>query len=395
MKKYKNDGSVKYKYTKNMNRDMWLREMYPLANMILSKVVSKIPWKNYRFEGSTLCQFSMFDEDDNESVEIKNIRGQAEFSEDFFPYSIIGGTACELYGKMFPEIGDIYEIVDATADIDIVINLPLFTPEIEIEIETLVTNIGDSYTELNNHFTNWLFDEIVKLFKKIIKYFEKSQFSLPNVNSDYELSRADLSMIVGPLLVTRVLLSEQNMIKIQVSTQVNNEISDHFIEFILKIPKTSDNYYLKESHVIFDSLIVQHPLKLFEKQIDALINRQDIEIDEDKHKFYNHCARVIYLSELLIFLRKNNMIDRQSPDNITIFNRKNIDLNKLCKHVFKNYDRYNKMIGIDRESKKTKGFKPIFENYDLHDKILTTLKILSSRNLNKDKMNKSGVSFKK
>jgi hypothetical protein len=52
------------------------------------------------------------------------------------------------------------------------------------------------------------------------------------------------------------------------------------------------------------------------------------------------------------------------------------------------------MIGIDRESKKTKG-KPIFENYDLHDKILTTLKILSSRNPNKDKMNKSGVLFKK
>jgi len=369
MKKYKNDGSVKYKYTENINRDIWLREMYPLANMILSKVVSKIPWKKYRFEGSTLCQFTLFDENENESVEIKNIRGQAEFSEYRYPYSIIGGTACELYGKMFPEIGDIYEIVDATADIDIRINLPLFIPEIESETDfALVMNIGDSYTEFNDHFTNWLFNEIVKLLKKNRKYFEKSEFSLPDERSDYEISRADLLMDVGPLLVTRVLLSEKNMIKIQVSTQVNG-ISDHFIEFILPIEHL-ESFGRLEPFVIFDSLIVQDPLKLFYSQIDALINRhkEDIEIDEDKHKFYNHCARLIYLTELLIFLRKNNMIDKQ-PDNTNIILKKTKDFNKLC--------------------------KGIFENYDLHSKIIRTLKILSSPNPNKVKMNKSDVLFKK
>jgi hypothetical protein len=362
MKKYKNDGSLKYKYTENIERDMWLREMYPLANMILSKVVSKIPWNKYRFEGSTLCQFTMFDEDENESFEIKDIRGVAEFSEYRYPYSIIGGTACELYGKMFPEIGNIHNIVDATADIDIRINLPLFLPNNGGE-GTLVMNIGESYTNINDHYTNWLFENIVKLFKKNIKYFDKSVFSLPNASDDYEISRADLSMVIGPLLVTRVLLSEQNMIKIQVSTQVNG-ISDHFIEFILLIEHL-ESFDGLEAYVIFDSLIVQDPIKLFYKQIEALINRhkEDIEIDEHKYKFYNHCARVLYLTELLIFLRKNNLIGKY-PDNSKII-LKNNDFNKLCK------------------------------KYDLHDKIKETLKILSGINPNKVKMNKSGVSFKK
>lgn len=363
MKKY-NDGSLKYNYTEHIGRDMWLREMYPLANMILSKVVSKIPWNKYRFEGSTLCQITIFDEDENESFELKDIRGFAEFSEHRYPYSIIGGTACELYGKMFPEIGNIHKIVDATADIDIRINLPLFTPEIELEV-VLIMNNGE-YTNINDHYTNWLFENIVKLFKKNIKYFDKSVFSLPNASDDYEILRADLSMVIGPLLVTRVLLSEQNMIKIQVSTQVNG-ISDHFIEFILLI-ESEERFDKLEQFVIFDSLIVQDPIKLFYKQLDALINRhkEDIEIDEYKHKFYNHCARVLYLTKLLIFLRQNNLIGKQ-PDNSKII-LKNNDFNNLCK---------------------------FFKKYDLHAKIKETIKILSENNPNKVKMNKSNVSFKK
>jgi hypothetical protein len=329
-KKRKDDGSMKYNYTENENRELWLTHIYPLGNMILSKIVSKIPWNTYRFEGYTLCEILTEDE----TVVTTNLEGVADFSgvdefENYQPYYIFGGSACELYSKMYPEIGNIHNIVDPTSDIDVRIYSPTFKPFGDYSYNDISLVMKDeSYTKLNEHFTGWLFEEIVSLCDEVEHYFHESIFSVPDKMYDSDIVNADLITNVGPLLISRVLLNEDDMIKIQISTKIG-EISDHFIEFVLPINNTLDFGGAQQKTPIFrfESLFIQHPINLFFDQLKALVSRS--KIIDDKHKFYNHCARVLYLTELLQFLRINGIIERRQLNDKIL--RNNFDI--LCKPI--------------------------------------------------------------
>ena len=164
----------------------------------------------------------------------------------------------------------------------------------------------DSYTKLNNNYTEWVFKKLVNLCIDIKKYFDTSIFSLPNIKDDFELNKSDIVEYIGPLLVTRVLLNDQNMIKIQVTTEVYG-ITDQLIEFIMSINENLEDGGTKQlfyhnkpyEYKIPGSIIyIENPIKLFNHQLKGLEDRYSISIDENfyRYKFYNHCARIIYIS---------------------------------------------------------------------------------------------------
>lgn len=341
--------SFSYKYTHDEERNIWLENVYPLGFMLINKV-SKIPWNEYKFKGETECLIHE-EKDDEEVLVKKNLYGKATLMD--VPYYLFGGAACELYSKIYPSIIDITSIVDPTADIDIKLHSPIFSIKNERDIlYDLVMIEKNGYTQLNDHFTEWLFKEVFYMCLDIEKFFNTSIFSLPtrkDIHKDFELKNADMKDYVGPLLISRVLIPEQKMIKIQVSSKVY-EITNHLLEFILPINEELENggkkqigYYKPYKYETpYSNIYVENPVKLFQNQLKALEDRYLIFSYENlyDYKLYNHCARIIYISYLLVYLREMNLIKALSPTEVSGFKKyiteiKN--LNDICK-PFSKYD---------------------------------------------------------
>ena len=187
-----------------------------------------------------------------------------------------------------------------------------------------------------------MFNEVVNICNNIKKYFNPIIFSLPDINDSEETMLSDLSENIGPMLITRSLFNEQNMIKIQVSTKIG-DISDHFIEFVLPLPelkiKLGGKIEIDNSIIKLENILIEEPIVLFKKQFEALTNRYNEDIDSNiyKHKFYNHCGRVLYISRLLIFMKKEKKLRRITPHEF-----KKINLEEKCKS-------YNININIEEE----------------------------------------------
>lgn len=349
-KKYRSRSiSFSYKYTRNIERNIWLENVYPLGFMLINKI-SNIPWNEYRFKGETEC--IIHEEKDDEEVLIKkNIYGKAALLDA--PYYVFGGAACELYSKIYPFVVDITSIVDPTSDIDIKLYSPIFKiKNVGEMIFELVMMEKQGYTKLNDHFTKWLFNQVFFVCVDIEKYFDTLIFTLPNrkdINKDIELKYADMKNYIGPLLITRVLLSEQKMIKIQISTKVYG-ITNHLFEFILSINENLEYGGIKQSiyykpykyETPYSNIYIENPVKLFQTQLKALEDRYIIFSHENLHdyKLYNHCARIIYISYLLVYLKENMLINVLNPTEV--FGFKNYingvkNLNQICK-PFSKYD---------------------------------------------------------
>jgi hypothetical protein len=350
-KEYKSISTLlKYKYTKDEERNIWLENIYPLGFMLINKI-SEIPWHKYKFNGETECL--VHEEEDEEEVIIKkNLEGKAKLLDS--SYYVFGGAACEIYSKIYSSTSiDINEIVDPTSDIDIKIFSPIFSIKNGEEIIfDLVMMEKDSYTQLNDHFTEWLFNEVMLICLAIEKYFDTSIFSLPNkddIDESYELKNADMKDYVGPLLISRVLLVEQKIIKIQVTTKVY-EITNHMIEFLLPINqdlefggiKQTYHYKPYEYKTPYSSIYIENPIKFFQSQLKGLEDRYLIFSYENlyDYKLYNHCARIIYASYLLVYLKEMKLIKVLNPTEVSGFKKyitglKN--LNDICK-PFSKYD---------------------------------------------------------
>jgi len=350
-KEYKSRStSLKYKYTQDKERNIWLENIYPLGFMLINKI-SEIPWHKYYYKGNTECIIHT-EEEDEEVIIKKNMNGKASLLDS--PYYIFGGAACEIYSKIYSLSSIVInDIVDPTSDIDIKIFSPVFTIKNEEEIIfDLVMMEKDGYTQLNDHYTEWLFNEVFLVCLDIEKYFDTSIFSLPNkenINESYDIKNADMKDYVGPLLISRVLLPEQKMIKIQVTTKVY-EITNHIIEFIMSINqdlefggiKQSYHYKPYEYKTPYSNIYIENPIKLFQSQLKALEERYLIFSYENlyDYKLYNHCARIIYISYLLIYLKEMKLIKVLNPTEVSGFKKyitglKN--LNDICK-PFSKYD---------------------------------------------------------
>jgi hypothetical protein len=319
---------LKFKYTNLNTRLVWIENLYPIGYVIVNEI-SKIKWNKYEYEGITLCEKIYDEEKDEEINKEMYLLGKGKLNSK--PYCFFGGVACELYSKFYPKVGNINDLVDPTSDIDVKISSPFFKPEeISYEEIDLVLIKENKYTDIIKHYTRWLFNEVVNICNNIKKYFNPIIFSLPDINDSEETMLSDLSENIGPMLITRSLFNEQNMIKIQVSTKIG-DISDHFIEFVLPLPekkiKLGGKIEIDNSIIKLENILIEEPIVLFKKQFEALTNRYNEDIDSNiyKHKFYNHCGRVLYISRLLIFMKKEKKLRHIAPHEF-----KKINLEEKC-----------------------------------------------------------------
>ena len=308
--KFDAGSDLNFRYTDDITRTHFIEELYPISNLLI-KSISKIPWKKYKFIGETEC--SIMNED--ESIEIFDVDIISCLSK--YPYYIFGGSACELYGKEYKDVVNIHDIVDPSADIDIRIQFPQIFKEdnpdfiYKNEEYNILITYENKVSKLTEHYTLWLFNEVVKMIQKNVLYFNNTVCSLPNLEDDHETEHANLSKAVGPILITRSYLFKDNAIKIQVSTKIDNE-SQHFIEFILIIDDGSINQVIKKEDDIkqnenkykkIDDVYVQNLDSLIDNQYEAFINRFGMRSKTFLYKVYNHCTRILFLLRIYKYLK--------------------------------------------------------------------------------------------
>lgn len=326
--KKKIDGkfSLPFRYTDDISRINLIEEIYPISNLLI-KSISNIPWEDYEFIGPTQCSI----QDDEESDYFTEKKDNYENIFNFnivsrlckYPYYIFGGAACELYGKKYSKIKKIHDIVDPSADIDVRILSPCvfiednlnFNIINDVDIITDYINILTVYdnnkvSNLTEHYTEWIFDKVVEIIRKFSYEFNTSVCSLPNLEDDEETSIANLSESIGPILITRSYLFNDNAIKIQVSTKING-ISQHFIEFVLII--SEENFKTKSSNRTtyqkIDNVYVQDLHYLIENQYEAFISRFEyVKTTPYLYKIYNHCTRILHLLKIYKYLKENNKL---------------------------------------------------------------------------------------
>jgi hypothetical protein len=315
-KKFDSGSDLSFRYTDDIARFNFIEEIYPISNLLI-KSISKIPWKKYVFEDET--QFSIIN-DDTEEEEIFNLNVVSRLSS--FPYYILGGASCELYGKKYRNVVKIHDIVDPSADIDIRIQFPCLFEKDNLDLNSelkykeydMLISYKNKVSNLTEHYTHWLFDEVVKMIEKNVSYFDEYVCSLPDLKDEHETAQANLAEAVGPILITRSYLFNDNAIKIQVSTKVNNE-SQHFIEFILVLNSQDVNSIINRDYDIkqnekkyqkIDNVYVQHLDYLLDAQYDAFINRFREQTGQFLYKIYNHCARILFLLRIYKHLKEKN-----------------------------------------------------------------------------------------
>lgn len=353
--------NLKFRYTTNPLRAGWTEAIYPLAPFFL-QIPAKIPWSSYVYEGPT--QISLMDLDaplpkllslnnnDNNNKN-KNKRKQTRVNvntninsnvlrsysvkatPNVIPYSIFGGSACELYNNITRnssfKIDDLHKTTDPTGDMDVQLvklNIELLYPqEIEPVEKDFVRSVmmydskKGNLSAVYDHYTSWLFDRIVELVTPISKQLPSPEFFPKVTQGNSELVNADKIQQVGNLLVTRGVTN--NMIKIQCGVGVNTPsgpIQDHIFEFVYAIDnivkldedtnKTPDNLQLNIYKMTVSvggkqfTLFVQDPVTLLNGQtkgfVDRIHLRNNVAI---AHKLYNHYGRIVFCLQLLLWAR--------------------------------------------------------------------------------------------
>jgi hypothetical protein len=303
IKKGGDPTNYKYRYTKNLPRESWTTAVYPYGLEIVN-LVTKIRWSTYEFVGDTYVEY-MNEETENEGniVEMKRVR--AVLSDT--PYQFFGGGACELYAKAFPEAADIHRTVDPTSDLDIRIEPPILKViGAKTNFDSYPMKLGDDYTPIAEHYSNWLFDEVVNVFRGA-NIFNSPKFLPPLRENTSETSESDRNETLGNILVSRIMGS--GMIKIQLTTKANG-IADHFLEFVLPVNNSVTRYSYIDKPYFIGQVPVVPPLKLFVEQAQGIQNRltgfpgtlNNLQHERYIHKFYNHCGRMIYLAKLMLYL---------------------------------------------------------------------------------------------
>lgn len=307
-----------YIYLRNTKRGAWLNSVLPYGNQVVSQL-SAINWKSFRYHGPIECK--------REQIETQSTKfGQVKIVDDVFtgtattverPYEVFGGAACELWAKQFPNLR-FRELVDPTGDIDVFIANPDVIPDSDPEG---VYDSPDLYlfkdetglTELGDQYSRWLFNEVVRVYSPLAKFFDSPKFALPNKDETRETSRADIAEPYGNLLFTRIASAEMANIKVQISIKSVSEsatVVNHLIEFIMTKTGMSRNL----SPFVVQSIHVASPWELFSQQIQGLADRGQavLEFWDKKpikrgkpqltplfYKLDNHCGRILFLALLL------------------------------------------------------------------------------------------------
>ena len=103
---------------------------------------------------------------------------------------------------------------------------------------------------------------------------------------------------------------------------IYNDTTNNF--YNIKIEYYNDNVDIDNKTILTHS--INQPIQ---ENLNTYYNKykpNDIDSNIYKHKFYNHCGRVLYISRLLIFMKKEKKLRRITPHEF-----KKINLEEKCK----------------------------------------------------------------
>jgi hypothetical protein len=318
---------LRFRYTTNPERVAWTEELYPYSSQIAS-LPGRIPWNEYSYSGTATVYKLGIKEDIFREITI-----EAKASKN--PYSIFGGAACELYNAKFKKKGgpNLHETVDPTADVDILIHNPSIllqneTEIIEGQIDIVNFNMNTNtftISPIYDDYTHWIFNQVVENLPPIAAQMHSPQFVAPKEEIISKLENVDLQARVGNILITREKDMNMRVIRIQCITTVQTkeglQVTDHFCELLVDIysrinlpnkhPDITNTMIYKLEDIPGISvpyLFVESPGYLLSNQRTAFITRKKIlqDMPEKKDKIRNHYGRIIYLLNLIFFLKTNN-----------------------------------------------------------------------------------------
>lgn len=301
------------KYIQNPHRLLWVETLYPLSGAVI-EAFRQIPWRDYTFKGES--EQIVWDK----ATETLNIRAVPIHAiSKAVPYRVIGGAACELYNAAVPHGPSLRRYAEPTADMDVHASYPVLASADNTSGSdlTMIYN-RDHFTALGDNYTRWLLTQLRNVMRPVADLADRLGPRVIRMSPDMdgETAMSDLYTHVGKLLITRIPMPKQNMIKIQVGTCVTDgeerQVCFHMLELIFTIDaadplSTENSSWLNVGKVLkINGLIVASILDVLWSQFEALKSRSIDEVDV----VYNHYARIRYLIQLIVYLYKKGKRDQ-------------------------------------------------------------------------------------
>lgn len=323
----------RFKYTFNVERKAWIKNLYPYADVFLD-VVRDINWNQYKYDG--IGEYKVYGE--NRYVEIACKSGTVGAPNPVCNF--VGGCVYELLNKLYPNV-NLHKYCDVTGDVDVALYPPGVTDYPDGSLLFLKAN--EEITSYYRHFTNWVFNHVVKNLNKRASQFSKMfpnmvDFDINDYREVPDKHKLDTfgyqTAQVGKCQVVAFLNSDDTMFKIQAVMKIQDgsvSVIDHALEIIIPVPKNEDNYefitsadpYTRTAND-YNTLKIQQATynvqtwsRLISDNLNAYIERKPA-FDSPKyrdviHKPINHIARLFYLYELFY---KNRELMTSNPKKI-------------------------------------------------------------------------------
>lgn len=311
-----NVRNLRFRYTKDKDRIKWAQGVYPYARHFLN-LIRGIPFSAYSAHLSSYITEESRGSNSNEgfalNVKSRYAEKKGRAIPKKYPYRLFGGAACEILNAAFPKAGRLHNFADPTADIDVMLDCPLFVVDEPVEYDYMYNVYRDDLKKISplaEHYMNWVFDRVAERLPELARHFQgNAKFERPLAEETEETAEGLRFHSEGVFLLS-LLVSSENMIKIQITTKYAG-VADHVVEFVL--PSNEDlevkDDSAKSSFVVDKSgLVIEEPLRLLGSQVQGLIDRQ--EIGEDlKYKLINHYGRVMYLVNAIRWLVDNKYME--------------------------------------------------------------------------------------
>lgn len=361
-----NDSS--FKYTTDSDRKRSVIAMYPFFPDLV-RIPFMIDWASYSYKGPSTLLDVEYDDDSN-SVSNRFYTTTVDVSYSKSPlkkdcFLFFGGCAYEILNHVIKhdrllvettqvavgggaasggagnyaatlgigsagevnmnyvtefEIPFLHDLVDPTGDVDLIVRRPYVNV-------THTPNDGpydydytdETRTTLNQwvlHWVNWLFDNVVTIFKSSITrkgiLSQTEPFDLMD-NHEIEGGAVLRSERIDNAFV--VLFQQETMVKVQIVMKLKDvSESDHYFEMVIPLLRNNFNSnstdmpnnlnksdYGGNFELIcmnLPNVRIQSLYSLINGNQDSIENRFQFAISPLRHKFYNHVQRLKYLNQI-------------------------------------------------------------------------------------------------
>jgi hypothetical protein len=290
----KNIREYDFKYTYDNTRRNWIKSVFPFVETLVN-IVANIPYNTYTYKGDivyTFCGEIENDDNNDDKLSISTIEEIKEeiIKNDTFTldknnsvnYTFFGGICFELLNDAYPNV-NLYDFVDPTSDIDIVITTIISKlPDNVSEVTSELNKIYSKYYKLNikvnlvvintledpnlepylnpyfEHLSDFIFNQMLLKLNETPLNFENSiSFDIDEYDaivSDVKNERLgykveDIKNSNAKLV--RYLDSDLKILRIQIILKVvvdGETIIDHLLEFLINDSiKTYEPY---DKHII-------------------------------------------------------------------------------------------------------------------------------------------------